>query len=303
MSGGYINLFLGKDISIRHNHRFVNGYLTMARPVNCVFGAGGAFVAFGIVHGFPAMQDWDILRLSLAMVIVGTFMAAGNALNDYFDRETDMVSHPSRSIPSGRVSPRGALVFAAALFCLDAVLAPFLYPVGALIVYVSMGIMVGYELRAKRAGLAGNLSIAWLTASLFLFGGFAAVHPEPWKAALTAGVLGTLAFLSTAGREVVKDIQDMKGDMGARVTLPMRIGIPRAGAVAAAFFLAAVALSPLPYVMNELSWIYLVIVGAADAIFLYSAAISAQAPARSSACAKYAMAFALVAFVLGGIPA
>ncbi|MEW5937251.1 MAG: UbiA family prenyltransferase [Candidatus Thermoplasmatota archaeon] len=279
----------------------MSGYLAMARPVNCLLGAAATFVAFGIVHGFTEIQHWEFQRLALAMVIVGTFMAAGNALNDFFDRWTDRISHPSRPIPSGRVSPRGALLFATALFCLDAVLAPFLSPLGALIAYVSMVIMVGYELKAKSAGLAGNLSIAWLTASLFLFGGFAAVHPEPLKAALTAGILGMLAFLSTAGREVVKDIQDLAGDRGARATLPMRIGRARAGMIAAVFFLAAVVLSPLPYLSGELGAWYLVIVGAADAIFIYSAAIGARSPARSAASAKCAMAVALVAFVLGGI--
>ncbi len=40
---------------------------------------------------------------------------SGMALNDYADREADAVERPGRPIPSGRVSPRAALVTAAAL--------------------------------------------------------------------------------------------------------------------------------------------------------------------------------------------
>ncbi|WP_344980642.1 UbiA family prenyltransferase, partial [Streptosporangium fragile] len=40
---------------------------------------------------------------------------AGMALNDWSDREIDAVERPERPIPSGRVSPRGALGLAAGL--------------------------------------------------------------------------------------------------------------------------------------------------------------------------------------------
>jgi 4-hydroxybenzoate polyprenyltransferase len=70
--------------------------------------------------------------------------------------------------------------------------------------------------------------------------------------------------------------------------------------VAGAFLVAAVALSPLPWLLESvLGRAYLVAIGAADLCFLAAAAVGHRAPGRGQRLAKLGMVGALVALVLG----
>ena len=268
--------------------------LGLLRLGNCVMGALGALLAALICAGPDQLPDYG-LEVSLSMAVVVLFTGAGNALNDYFDREVDKVAHPERPIPKGLVAPGSALALSGAMFSAAVLVSVFVNAWSFVIVVSSVLFMVAYETLLKAEGLAGNLVISWLTGALFLFGGAAVEGME------VAWVLAALAFLATLGREVVKDVQDVEGDRGSRTTLPMRIGAKRAGLVASASFVLAVVLSPLPYLLDMLSVWYVPAVVAADAMFIYCAAIHFSDPKRGQKAAKLAMLVALVAFLLGGI--
>jgi len=266
----------------------------MLRLGNCAMAAFGALLASIVCAGLDGVGAHD-LEVVLSMVIVGLFTAAGNSYNDYSDRDTDRKAHPERPIPSGIVTPRSAAITAGLLFGVSVGLSVFVTLWSMSIVLTSLLVMVAYETWLKAEGFAGNLAISWLTGALFLFGGAAVGTLE------LAWILAALAFLATLGREIVKDIEDVEGDRGARRTLPMRIGVRNAGIVGSAAFGAAVALSPLPYVLGLLSGWYLVTVLASDAIFIYCALIHFRNPGKGQKVAKLAMFVALVAFLLGGV--
>ncbi|MFQ5553503.1 MAG: geranylgeranylglycerol-phosphate geranylgeranyltransferase, partial [Thermoplasmata archaeon] len=251
------------------------GYLTIVRPTNllmsfvgCLLGSAVALGSVGTLVGDP------VIALQAALIAV-LFTAAGNTLNDYYDRETDRVNHPHRPIPSGQVTPRGALAAAILLFAPTVPWSLLLGPQLLVIVLVNLTLMGSYEWVFKRAGLRGNLLIAWLVASLFLFGGLAVYRDL--LALVPVLVLALLAFLATLAREIVKDIEDVAGDTD-RTTLPMHIGIPGASRVAAASFVLAVGLSVLPPAFQLLGFAYLPVVLLADAIFIYAALNSARRP-------------------------
>jgi geranylgeranylglycerol-phosphate geranylgeranyltransferase len=65
--------------------------------------------------------------------------------------------------------------------------------------------------------------------------------------------------------------------------------------------LAAVAISPLPFILATLGYAYLGIVVLADAILLYGVALSRRAPSTASSLIKYGMLVVLVAYIFGGI--
>jgi geranylgeranylglycerol-phosphate geranylgeranyltransferase len=257
-------------------------------------GAIGALLAAVVCVGVEGLEEY-YSEVLLSMAIVALFTAAGNSLNDYFDRDTDKVAHPRRPIPSGRVSPSMALGLSAALFVAAQAMSFFVNMWSVIIVAASVLVMVAYERLLKAEGFAGNLAISWLTGALFLFGGAAVERLD------LAWILAALAFLATLGREIVKDVQDIEGDRGTRRTLPMRIGAGRAGAVASASFVAAVALSPAPYLLELLTWPYVLAVAVADGIFIYCALILFRNPEKGQKVAKLAMLVALVAFLLGGV--
>ncbi len=269
-------------------------YMMLLRPGNCLMGAVGALLAAVICAGLSGVED-ALVDVVLSMLVVVMFTGAGNALNDYFDRETDKVAHPERPLPQGVIAPKAALYLAGGFFGATLGLSILVNIWSFAIVVTSIVVMVGYEVLLKAEGLAGNMAISWLTGALFLFGGAAVESMD------VAWILALLAFLATLGREIVKDIQDMQGDRGTRLTLPMRIGRGRAGVVASVSFLGAVVLSPAPYLLDLLSLWYVVVVAVADAIFIYCALVHFADPVRGQRIAKLAMLVSLVAFLLGGV--
>ncbi len=276
----------------------MRAYLRLSRPLNSAMGAAGVAVA-GVVAvrlDGAAAAAWPLAFAALAAAL---FTAAGNALNDYFDRETDKVNHPDRPIPRGEVTPDDALRFASVLFALSFALGYMANVWAAGVVAVNFVVMVTYEVALKRRGASGNFLIAYLVGSLFVFGGVASFRGD-LGALARAVVLGLCAGLATGGREVAKDIEDVAGDVD-RVTLPKRIGVRAAGDVAMGAFLMGTVVSVLPFFAGLFGLAYLGIVLVADAVFIWAGAVSAREPGRAQRAAKAGMVVALVAFLAGGL--
>lgn len=275
------------------------GLLRLARPVNCLMSAAGVAVG-GVVAVGPAAGGPFAVRLVLALAAAAAFTAGGNALNDLYDRETDRINHPDRPLASGRLAVRTAVAFAGGAFVLAAVLAAFVNVFAVGIVVLNAVLMLAYEATLKARGLAGNLVIAYLVGSLFLFGGVATFDGTS-APVIRTGLLAALASSTTLGREITKDIEDLRGDVD-RQTLPRRIGARPAGLVAGALLLAAVVLSWVPLVLGTLLWGYALLVIPADGMFIYAAFHSAANPSRSQRVTKYGMIIALAAFLAGAFP-
>lgn len=272
------------------------GLLRLARPLNAVMSAIGVGVG-GVVAVGAAAWGPSAGRLILAGVAAAAFTAGGNALNDIFDRESDRINHPDRPLASGQMTLQTARAFAAASFALAAVLAAVVNPAALGIVVLNAVLMLSYEASLKARGAPGNVVIAYLVGSLFLFAG-AAVLDGTSEPLIRTGTLAALAFLSTLGREITKDIEDIKGDVD-RQTLPRRVGARRAGTLAAAALFAAVGLSVLPVAAGVLAWPYAVLAVLADGMFIYAALHSAANPSSSQRVTKYGMIVALAAFLAG----
>jgi geranylgeranylglycerol-phosphate geranylgeranyltransferase len=247
----------------------------------------GAAVAVGISHLNPHLFD-----LTLGVIIVVLFVGAGNSLNDYNDVEIDRIAHPTRPIVRGTVSRRTALLSAGVMFAICFMLSIWINLLSLAIVAMAILGMVAYELKLKRAGLAGNIMIALLVAALFEFAGAVVGRAD------LSFELALLAALATLGREIVKDIEDMEGDV-ARKSLPRIIGAKRAGYIALIPTLTAVALSPMPYLQNQLTYLYLFVVIIADVIFVYGGIVQLKDPRRGQKIYKLAMIVALLAFAIG----
>ncbi len=274
------------------------GLMALARPGNCVMSAVGVAVG-GVVAAGPAAWGAYAVPLLYAAVAAGLSTAGGNALNDLFDRETDRVNHPERPLVSGAVTAAEARRFVGGAFVAAAALGLMASPLCLVVVLVNAGLMYVYESGLKRQGAPGNVVIAYLVGSLFLFAGFAVFRSDP-RPLVATGILALLALLTTVGREITKDIEDMAGDVDRR-TLPQRIGAARAGRVASAALVAGVALSAVPWFAGVLSWAYAGVVVPADGMFIYAAFYSAADPTRSQRVTKYAMVVALLAFLAGAL--
>ena len=274
------------------------GYLVLLRPLNAVM-SGVAVGVGAVVAVGPSEAARLALPVGLGAFVAFLFTGAGNALNDVYDRDVDRVNHPNRPIPAGQIAPAAAFDFAFALFIAAIVLSLFVNLAAFGFVLLSLALMIVYEVRFKSGGWSGNLLIAWLVGSLFLFAGLC-VYQGRARPLQIAASLAVLAGLSTVAREIVKDIEDVAGDAG-RATLPKTRGLPFAGRAAQVALVAAIALSALPWGIGLLSGWYLPLVALADAVFIYAALYATRSPGRSEQSMKVAMILALVAFLAGGL--
>src|SRR6056297_3992562 len=88
------------------------GLLELTRPINVIAASVLTFIGSFIAGGVSE----EPMAVVAAIGATGLAVGAGNAINDYFDREIDRINQPERAIPRGAVSPRGALAFSVVLF-------------------------------------------------------------------------------------------------------------------------------------------------------------------------------------------
>jgi 4-hydroxybenzoate polyprenyltransferase and related prenyltransferases len=270
----------------------VNKYLELFRLQNGAIGVIGILASSFIAAGRDIADHW--LNIVVAVAIIVIFMGGGNALNDYIDRDIDVVSHPERPVPSGRMKAEHALYAGCAMLLVSVLMSiVFWDALSIAIVIIACVLMFAYELALKQRGLAGNVTIAVQTGMIFLLGGAIVDNISG------VYVLAGMAMLVNIGREITKDIEDMEGDIG-RSTLPMKIGKRKAGIVAAIFFIAGPVLSIWPIIDGMFSSLYLTVI-IPDAMFIYASYILFDNPHRAQKVAKFAMLVALGAFILGVI--
>jgi len=261
------------------------------RPFTSILGMAGAYIG-GIVAGAPFFS----IPLILAMVVVFLAGAGSMPFNDYFDRDVDIISHPNRPIPSKRLSPQETLYFSLLLLSLAVVFSMFINLLCFVIVLFSLGFLYCYEVFFKNQGFVGNIVVAFLSSMSFTFGGTAVGNP------FASLLLSLLTFFLFTGREILKDVQDVKGDLFTRNTLPMRIGEKKAVLVASIFLMVAVLLSPLPYLLHQLRISYLIIIIMVDVLAFYVIIQNIRDlknTERSISLTRIAAAVGVIAIILG----
>ena len=77
----------------------MNRFLRLFRFGNGIMGILGVIIGAFIAVGFDIGEH--AVNLIIASAVVMIFMAGGNSLNDYVDREIDRTAHPDRPLPAG----------------------------------------------------------------------------------------------------------------------------------------------------------------------------------------------------------
>ena len=197
-----------------------------------------------LLPGLPLRQSLLAPRFGLLVLAALLVAAAGYIINDYYDVKIDAINRPDRLVIGRVVNRRKAMLAHLLLSGAGVGLAGWLHPVLGMVTLGTALFLWGYSARFKRVALVGNVSIATLTAALVLLPELQLqlarhdTHSVVWPYALAA-------FLLTAVREIVKDVEDMRGDAqhGCH-TLPLVVGVARTKWVAG-FFLACLALLTL----------------------------------------------------------
>ncbi len=273
------------------------GFFTIIRPANAVMAGVASVVAYLVATGtlVPAA--------GLLLIVVTLITAAGNVINDYYDAEIDAVNRPDRPIPSGQVSRTAALWFAVLLFCAGIAASLFTNAICIAFAVANSLLLVFYAARLKSLPVAGNVSVAYLSGSMFLFGGaFAGMD-----GLIRLVPIAVMTFLAMMARELLKDAEDVEGDKaGGASTLPIRIGVKKTATIAFGFVVLSALASLVPFVWWGIP--YLVLIVLVDIVLLLAVwrSLGCDSPAcirgsGASAVLKYGMFASLIVFVLSAI--
>ena len=275
------------------------GFFHLLRPVNCFM--MGLAVLIGEVVTYKKLYLYpSILGFLTAFALTGASMTA----NDYWDRDADVINSPNRPIVSGAISIRMALLYAVILTILGLFSALLTNTTCLLIAFASLSVSLLYSYRGKKLGIIGNFMVSLCIAIPLFYGGF--VYSDLSFTGLRILFLfDILVFLANTGREVNKGIADIEGDkIRGEKTVAILFELRTAAIVSVAFYLSAVVLSILPWVLGFVSWIYLPFVIIADVGFFTSSFILLRNHSKESALKVKKMVLiwmnmGLFAFVVG----
>jgi 4-hydroxybenzoate polyprenyltransferase len=197
------------------------------------------------IYGFDASMEMGMLSL---LIIATVLIAAGGyVLNDYFDVKIDAINKSSHQIVGNEVSRHQAMFLhqvltVAGIIC-GLALAFFARSFTLAFIFIVIpGLLWFYSASYKRQFIIGNLVVAFMAAITVLivgitqlaflqkeFGTLIFETPIPKQFYAWIGGFSIFSFLCTWIREIIKDIEDEKGDreMECR-TMPIKWGIENA---------------------------------------------------------------------------
>ncbi|MBS1975754.1 MAG: geranylgeranylglycerol-phosphate geranylgeranyltransferase [Bacteroidetes bacterium] len=173
--------------------------------------------AWFIVH-HETLKDPGLLLLSMSTILIA---AAGYIINDYYDVKIDLINKPERVVIGKEMSRRLALMSHVILSAVGIMLGTYLsWKIGVIQVAAVFALWL-YSNALKRLPFVGNFVVALLTGATVLM--VSVLYP-PLTALVC--VYALFAFFMTLVREIIKDVEDLKGDdtFGCR-TLPILWGV------------------------------------------------------------------------------
>lgn len=196
----------------------LNSLLRLTRFWNLLIIGLAQYFTVRFLISSEAVFGIQLLELTLSTMLIA---AAGYVINDYYDVKIDLINKPERVIIGKSIPRRHALLFHTVLSLTGIAIGFWLNWKIGLINLFSVFMLWLYSNALKRLPFIGNLAVALLTGiSVFVVN---VLYPP--LLALT-GIYALFAFFITLVREIIKDLEDLKGDdtFGCR-TLPIVWGI------------------------------------------------------------------------------
>ncbi|PZX17905.1 4-hydroxybenzoate polyprenyltransferase [Breznakibacter xylanolyticus] len=197
-----------------------------------------------ILEYYDVMPALSHLRFALLVLATVCLAASGYAINDYFDIQTDLINRPKKVLVGRTIDRRKALLLHLILTFIGVFTGFFLAYVTRKEIYVVMFLLIPallwyYSTTFKKQFLVGNLLISILTALVawvVVSVEFAAMGRQMGEAIIQSAACSTawfwttgfafFAFLSNLMREMIKDMEDVKGDTANGCnTLPIALGV------------------------------------------------------------------------------
>ncbi len=235
MAGSYIYRMPSQQFSI-------TGFLKLTRFWNLLIIALAQYFTAAFLIDSGKIWDLRLLLLSGSTMIIA---AAGYIINDYYDVKIDLINKPERVVIGKQVARRYAILFHSILSIVGTAIGFLLNWKIGVINFFSAFLLWWYSNDLKRQPFIGNFVVALLTGlSIFLINILYHTY-QP-----LVGIYSIFAFAMTLIREIVKDMEDLKGDntFGCK-TLPIIWGMLKTKLLI--YFLMAVLFGSV-IIINEL---------------------------------------------------
>ncbi len=196
------------------------GFIKVSRVPNLFIIAIVQIMTGLFLLSYPLSQ---LISVEFVILILTTQMvaAAGYIINDYYDQKIDMINRPDKVIVGITFKRRLALISHTMLNVIAIFLAYLIDPLIALIHLGSSALLWYYSNHLRRLPLLGNLAIASLGGMILLIVSiFFRISSQ------VVMIYALFAFLIILIREIIKDIEDVKGEAAYGCsTIPVIWGI------------------------------------------------------------------------------
>jgi geranylgeranylglycerol-phosphate geranylgeranyltransferase len=276
--------------------------IEITRPHNCLMGgltcvigvlAADRIYSLDLAHSLASSLLSNVgLRFPsrLIEIIVLTYLiyvfiaAAGNIVNDIYDIEVDRINKPNRPLPRKALTLSQAKAFTVILWFIGMALAFTISLISGIMAIIFAGLGYIYAARVKALGALGNFAVA----SSFSFGMFfGAIVATESKADFVFISGDTFVFIPLViwmyfltstfvlfGREVIKGIEDLRGDKLRSVkTVARQHGSQTAAKVAALSNILGITFFGISWFIDGMMLIALPLVIVGSAVVLASAVI------------------------------
>lgn len=198
---------------------FTSDLLRITRFWNLVIIGLSQYFTVGFLMDRSLLLDWKLFALSIS---TGLIAAAGYIINDYYDVKIDLINKPERVVIGRTLTRRSAILLHSSLTVMGIALGFLLSWKIGVVNFLSAALLWWYSNNLKRLPFVGNLAVALLT-GLSVAIVILLYHSFPTTDIL---IYSLFAFYMTLVREIIKDMEDWKGDnsFGCK-TLPIIWGI------------------------------------------------------------------------------
>ena len=195
--------------------------LQIARFWNLLIIAVAQYFTVAFLVDPKLLLDWRLAVLSASTMIIA---AGGYIINDYYDVKIDLINKPERVVVGRSISRRYAILLHTVLNVVGILLGLVLNWKIGVVCFFSVFLLWLYSNMLKRLPFVGNVAVALLTGSSIAI----VLLLYPFAAKTTLGIYTLFAFFTTLVREIIKDMEDLKGDntFGCK-TLPIVWGLRR----------------------------------------------------------------------------
>lgn len=199
-------------------HFHLRAFIRLTRLWNLIIIGLAQYSTAAYLISFTLVMDLRLLLLSASTIMIA---AAGYIINDYYDIKIDLINKPERVVIGKNITRRYAIFFHSTLSVAGIAIGIFLGWKIGIINFVSAFFLWWYSNNLKRLPFIGNLMVAFLTGlSIYV------INILFYVSNPLVVIYALFAFFMTWIREVIKDMEDLKGDnaFGCK-TLPIIYGI------------------------------------------------------------------------------